>query len=206
MKLLMNRLWLKSGVVGVVVLLSCIAVAMHRAHLGFIDTRPISYLGLYPNTKFLFSSSLIISAVLFIAFGCYVKRYFKIRSIFLLYFVIGQICQIIVAVIPDKTGSSLKIVHTVAGFTLAFSLPFLMRELAHLKSASPYQRLYKALYRIEQGAFIIGIGLFVSVRGIAPLGEALPTVGFDLWIVVVTATMLMMQSGSTAHSKKRISR
>jgi hypothetical protein len=90
-------------------------------------------------------------------------------------------------VVPDRTGSSLKIVHTVAGFTLAISLPFLMRELAYPKhKRSLDHQFFVILYRLEQIMFVIGIGLFVSVKGIAPLGEALPTLGFDSWIACTT--------------------
>jgi uncharacterized membrane protein len=198
-----TQLWLSSGVIGVVVLLSSIAIAMRRAHLGFIDNRPISYLGLYPNTRMLFSVSLIVSAILFIAFGFYVRRRYDVRYSFLGYFVIGQICQIIVALVPDKAGSSIRIVHTIAGFTLAFSLPFLIRELARSKSTRAYHKIFVALYRIEQVAFVIGIGLFIFVQGIAPLGEALPTLGFDLWIVAVTIISIKMGIQGASNKIKR---
>jgi hypothetical membrane protein len=185
--IILKKLWLYSGLGGVLILISGVVWAMRRAHLGLIDPRPISYLGLYSNTKLIFSVSLIVSALLFIIFGLYVARIYRVRRLFLACYIIGQICQIIVAVIPDRSGSSLKIVHTVAGFTLAVSLPFLMRELVYQKHRRSFdRRLFVILYRLEQIMFVIGIGLFVSVKGIAPLGEALPTIGFDSWVLCTT--------------------
>lgn len=159
---------------------------MYRVHLGLIDPRPISYLGLYPETRLLFSSGLIVSSMLFIMFGYYIKRLFNVKNRFLIYLITGQIAQIVVAIIPDTARTRGKVVHTIAGFTLAFSLPFLIRAFAASQSKSKYHRLYRRLYRLEQGALTVGLAVFIFTKGVAPLGEALPTVGFHVWVLALT--------------------
>jgi Na+/H+ antiporter NhaD/arsenite permease-like protein len=134
-------------------------------------------------------------------FGTYVRRYFSIRPVFLFYLIFGQLCQIIVAVVPDKTGSPLRIVHTVAGFALAVSLPFLIRELANNRRNKPHHKLFLVLSRVEQATFVIGIGLFIFVNGIAPLGEVLPTTGFDLWVIVITVIISQARPKSSKKLK-----
>lgn len=175
-----------SGVAGVFALWVLILLAMHKAQLGLIDNRPISYLGVDPKTKLLFMLGLIISAILFISFAYYINRRFKVGRKFMAYFLIGQLGQIVAALFPDTPHSCYKIIHTIAAFTLAFSLPLLIRQFSLSQPRSQYHKLYVSLFRFELVAFVIGIGMFILVKGVAPLGEALPTIGFDLWIIVLT--------------------
>jgi hypothetical membrane protein len=185
-KKVVRRLKQYSGVVGVLVLWTGIATAMHRTGLGLIDRRPISHLGVDPASAMLFSGSLLISAFLFINFAYYIKRTFGVTNRFMTYFLIGQAGQIIAAITPYGEGSPYKLAHTIAAFTLAFSLPLLIQQFAASQTSSAYHNLYVRLLRFEQLTFVIGIGLFVFTEGIAPLGEALPTIGFHTWIIVVT--------------------
>lgn len=185
----LRHLNLYSGVTGVIVLWSFIGFAMNKARLGLIDNRPISYLGVNHDTKSLFMAGLIVSAVLFLSFGYYVKRKFKINNRFIIYLVIGQVAQIMVALFPDASGSPYKIVHTVAAFILAGSLPLLIGQFALFRVKDVRHKLYIRLLWFERFTFVVGIGLFVFTKGIAPLGEALPTVGFHLWIIVLTYIM-----------------
>lgn len=175
-----------SGIVGVIVLWTGIVIAMTRAHLGLIDSRPISYLGVNASTAALFSGSLLLSSFLFICFAYYVKHSFHIRNRFMVYFLVGQVGQIIAAVVPYGSHSRYRAVHTVAAFTLAFSLPLLIRQFALSQSKSKHAQTYIKLLRFEQLSFIVGIGLFIFTKGIAPLGEALPTIGFHVWIIAVS--------------------
>jgi hypothetical protein len=177
-----------SGGAGILMLWSLVLVAMHKAHLKLFDARPLSYLGVDPQTRSLFCIALTTSAVLFIVFGLYIRSRFSVSNRFMAYLLIGQACQIIVALVPDRAGSSFKIIHTIAGFTLAVSLPFVLSQFARSQQGDKYYTLYTCLLRFEQCAFVVGIGLFIFVAGTAPFGEALPTFGFDIWIITLTYT------------------
>lgn len=165
---------------------------MQRAHLKFIDNRPISYLGVDSATKSLFMFSLIASALLFLTFAFYISRTYDIKNRFLTYFIIGQLGQITAAIFADTAGAS-KAIHTITAFVLAFSLPLLMRQFTLSQQNGPHYRLFLWLLRLEYLTFIVGIGLFVFTMGVAPLGEALPTAGFDIWIIVLTLVTLKSQ-------------
>ena len=185
-KILLGKLPAYAGVVGIVALWTLIITALLRARLGFFDNKPISYLGVNPHTKLLFSTALIISAVCFILFGLYLKRVFRVHGTYIYFFIIGQIGQIVAGVVPDKSGSGAKVVHVIAAFTLAFSLPLLIGQFARSQKDSNYQKLYQGLFYFELAAFVIGIGLFISTKGSAVLDETLPTIAFDVWMIVLT--------------------
>lgn len=179
--------WLRySGVVGIVVIWTGTLVSMYRAGLGLIDTRPVSYLGVAPESSVLFSLTLLMSAALFIAFGFYARRKFQVKNRFFTYLLIGQLGQIVAAITPYGDNSRYRLIHTVAAFTLAFSLPFLMWEFARSQTGRPQHRLYVLLLRSELALFVVGMGIFIFTEGIAPLGEAMPTVGFHSWIIALT--------------------
>ena len=188
-----------SGLLGVLSLWTFISFGMLKAHLNLIDTRPISYLGIYRPTRLIFTLGLLVSAVLFIVFAIYLAHTYKLRNKFLIYFFIGQTGQIITAIIPDTPHTTFRLIHTIAAFTLAFSLPLLIREFAISQKDSKYSNIYHGLYRFELVTFAIGIGLFVFTNGVAPLGEILPTFGFHLWIIVVSC--ILIKSKANEYSK-----
>lgn len=181
-----NKLQLYSGLTGVVVLWTGVLVAMAKAHLAFVDSRPLSYLGVDSKTAVIFSLSLLLSSGMFINFGYSVRKLFGVRNRFLLYFLVGQGGQIVAAVAPYGDNSRYRLVHTMAAFMLAFSLPLLIREFSVSQAKTQHAILYRNLVRFEQFTFVVGMGLFIFTKGIAPLGEALPALGFHLWIIVVT--------------------
>lgn len=160
-----------SGVMGVTVLWLTVSSAMHRAGLGLVDSRPISYLGVNSKSSVLFSSGLLVSATLFIIFAFYLHNKFNAGRKFLVYFLIGQAGQIVAAVTPYGKDSPLKVMHTVAAFILAFSLPLLLRQFAISQKGTSHYRVYRMLLGFELITFIIGIGLFIFTTGIAPLGK-----------------------------------
>jgi hypothetical protein len=197
------RLQQYSGIVGVVVLWSGITTAMIIANLKLIDIRPISYLGVAPKTSVLFSLTLLINSFLFVNFAFFVRRRFNIRNNFLLYFLIGETGQVIVAIAPYGTNSPYKLLHTISAFVLAFSLPFLIREFYLSQKKSRFAKLYLNLLKVEILTFVVGIGAFVFTNGVAPLGEALPTMGFHLWIVVVSVIAITNKDLVTSLSKAK---
>lgn len=180
-----------SGLLGILVLWTCILIGMSRAGLGLIDMRPISYLGVDPLSAVWFSSGLLISAVLFISFGFYVVRTFEVKNRFLLYLIIGQIGQSIAAITPYGMQSQYKLLHTIAAFILAFSLPFLIRYFMLSQTDRPNFRIYSWLFWLELITFAVGMTLFIFTKGIAPLGQALPAIGFHLWIIIVTVISVL---------------
>ena len=177
-----------TGLAGVILLWTTTLLAMLRTGLGLIDSRPLSHLGVDPLSSMLFSTGLVVSSVLFVLFALFARRTYRANKRFLIYFFIGQAGQIIVAVAPYGMDSSYRLIHTVAAFTLAFSLPFLIREFAHSQKVVRYQKLFRYLFLLELVMFVVGMGIFTMTRGIAPIGEILPAVGFHIWIIVATFT------------------
>lgn len=175
-----------SGVAGVILLWTTTLLAMRRIGLGLVDARPLSHLGIEPWSSMLFSTGLLVSSALFIIFAVYAKKAYRANQRFLVYFLIGQAGQIIVAIAPYGMNSSYRLVHTVAAFTLAFSLPFLIREFARSQSHIKYSKLFRYLFLLELVMFVVGIGIFTMTSGIAPIGEILPAVGFHIWIIAAT--------------------
>ena len=190
------------GILGVLILWSGIATAMFIGHLRLFDTLPISSLGVNPKTAYLFSLSLLISAALFINFAYYVRRTFIINNSFLIFFLIGQIGQAIVAIAPYGNHSQYRLLHTIAAFTLAFSLPLLMQQFYYSQKDNTHSHLFKQLLFLEIVLFVVGIGTFIFTQGLAPLGEILPTLGFHLWIVIISIIALKnYQSEGLSYNK-----
>ncbi|HUP26073.1 MAG TPA: hypothetical protein VM124_00305, partial [Candidatus Limnocylindrales bacterium] len=79
------NIWRYCGAMGVVLLWTGIITAMHRAYLGIVDSRPLSYLGVNQHTGKLFSFSLLASSALFIGFAFYVRRAYKTGNRFMAY-------------------------------------------------------------------------------------------------------------------------
>lgn len=182
-----NTMQRYSGLLGIVILWTSILIAMSRTGLMLVDDRPISYLGIDPLSSGLFSFGLLASALLFLSFGLYVKRVFAVKNNkFLIYIIIGQVSQSIVAIAPYGMKAQYKLLHTIAAFTLAFTLPLLISAFTYSQIGTKYFRIYKGLLLFELLMFVVGMGLFIFTRGIAPLGEALPAIGYHLWIVTVT--------------------
>ncbi|MDQ3065390.1 MAG: hypothetical protein M3Q36_03930 [bacterium] len=175
-----------SGIIGIVVLWATILIGMSISGLKLIDSRPFSSLGVDPQTASLFSTGLIISAALFSIFGFFLQRKFAVKSKFLMYLLIGQAGQVVAALAPYGSDSRYKTLHTLAAFTLALSLPILIRSFAYSQINSKYFKLYIRLFRLELAAFLIGMGIFIFTTGIAPLGQAMPAIGFHIWIIALT--------------------
>lgn len=183
-----NKLWPYSGVLGVAVIWGALLAGILRAGLRLTGSSPLSDLGINPASDWLFSGGLLVSAGLFILFAFYVRRHFNVHNRFLTYFLIGQAGQIVAAIFPYGQQSNYRTVHTVAAFTLALSLPFLMREFAHSQTRQPGHSLYRKLLYFELATFVIGMGIFTLTNSVAPIGQALPAVGFHLWIIVISLT------------------
>lgn len=154
--------------------------------LKLIDPRPISYLGVNPSTRRAFSVILLVSAALFVSFAFYVVHELKAGVLFLLIFLIGQVGQLISALVPIGSHTVIGQIHTTAAFTLAFSFPLLILAFTLSRLHSPFRRLYAILLAFELITFTVGIGSFIFTRGAAPLSEIFAAIGFHVWIIVIT--------------------
>ncbi len=177
---------LYSGVLGVLFLWTFILIGMYNTGLGLIDDRPISSLGVNHESRFLFTWGLIGSALLFTTFAYYIKDAFHTNQKFVVYFLIGQVGQVVAAIVPYGQNNPYRIIHTVAAFILAFSLPFLIYEFAKSQKRDRSKQIFTRSVYFELLLFSVGIGLFIFTSGIAPLGQALPAIGFHIWIFIVT--------------------
>jgi len=182
----LSTLWRFSGVVGVAILWVTVTASMSRAGLGIIDNRPLSYLGVNTSTAHLFSIGLLLSSAGFVGFAFYVYRIYQPGRNFLIYFLIGQLGQIIAAIVPYGDNSKYRLIHTVAAFVLAFSLPLFIGSFARSQKLKPHAKLFKQLFVFELLLFVVGMAIFTQTDGIAPIGEALPAIGFHIWICIIT--------------------
>ena len=179
-----NGLLKYCGVFGVLTLWSVTLFGMLSSGLGLLDTRPISYLGVAPDSATFFNGGLFTSAVLFLLFGLYLYRKFQPSRIFIALFVVGQIAQIIAAIFVYE--GTFKLVHTVAAFTLAGAIPFHMKYFALSLQQGDIRQKALWLFKAENWFFIVGIGAFVFATGISPLAEILPALPFHAWIFYLT--------------------
>ena len=179
------KFWRYSGVLGVGVIWLGTLFLMRVAHLKLLDTRPISFLGAHPSTGTAFSVMLVVSSTLFVVSAFYIKQIFHQGVWFLLVFLIGQMGQIIAALVPITSQTSLGHVHTPAAFTLAFSFPLLIFIFTMSQLKSNYRMLYICLLVFELITFAIGINLFIFTHGLAPFSEMLAAIGFHVWLIVL---------------------
>ncbi len=169
----------------VVVLWTSVCAGMLATGLGLFDEEPISYLATDPQGAALFRGGLLVASVLLVAFAGFVWRAWSPARGFLAAFLTGQVCQVIVAVVPIDGPGADHAVHTTAGIVLGLSLPVLIwRFAAGLPPGPRRSGAYRLLW-LEVAACVVGVAL--SRAMLAPLAEALPATGFHLWILVVTA-------------------
>ncbi len=172
-----------SGVSAVVLLWIAVIGGMIKTDLSLVDDRPISFLGVAPETALYFNTLLFFSAILFAVYGAFHYKNLSLSKWFIVTFLIGQVAQVIAALY--QYGGSDKLIHTVAAFTLAAAIPTYMLFFAlsapkNLKSAA-----YK-FYFTELLFFTVGITAFIFARGISPLAEILPALPFHAWILYST--------------------
>ena len=172
------------GIVGIILLWVGTIIGMLRSGLSLVDTRPISYIGVATDSALFFNSLLFLSAVCFVLFGVYLYKSIGLNKSFLLVFLIGQIGQMIAAILPY--GGQYKIVHTVAAFTLATAIPIFMYIFSKSKSLGNFKTSARRLFIAELIFFTVGISTFIFIDGISPIAEILPALPFHLWIILIT--------------------
>jgi hypothetical protein len=180
-----------TGVAAVVALWVTVAVGIALTDLMLIDDRPISHLGTVARSRTLFSVGLVLAALLLAAFFMFVWRAFAARPSFLVAALVGQVGQVVAAVVPISGAGSAHAVHTAAGLILGLSLPLLMWRFAAGLAAAPWRPAASRLCWLEVAACVAGV--ILSRAGVATLAEILPALGFHLWIAVVTAWSLPLR-------------
>lgn len=94
----------------------------------------------------------------------------------------------ITAITPYGENSSYKLIHTIFAYVLAISLPLLIREFCNSQKVAD-KKIFRLLFLFELALFVVGIGIFTMTEGIAPIGEALPAIGFHIWIVTTSVLL-----------------
>lgn len=185
----MNRIiyWQRyAGIATVVIIWVFMLAALLRANLSIFGQEPLSSLGVSPSSATYFSIGLILAAISTFIFGYYINRVFTVPRSFNFALIIGQLGQVIAALVPFGGEQPAREIHTYAAFTLAFSLPVLMWRFAVTQKSLILRGQAYWLMWLEIAAFIIGIGTFVLIRKGAPFGQMLPAIGFHIWLVFVS--------------------
>lgn len=178
-----------TGYLTVLVLWLSMTIAINMTGFSLFGTKPLSSLGVMPESDMYFSGGLIIAAILFMAFAIQLKNKFVINRAFLVAVALGQIGQIIAALAPYGGDQPARIIHTIAAFGLAFSIPIALFIFARAQSIGNFKTVVFALFLLELTAFIVGIGLFVLSIA-AAYAQTLPAVAFHLWIIYVNKSYL----------------
>jgi len=183
------------------VLWTTLPVGMVRAGLGVGDDRPISYLGTDPRGIVLFRLGLLVAALGFSifaveVFAVEVGRRLAQPASFLVVFLGGQACQVVVALVSIAGRGTTHTVHTAAGILLGLSLPLLIWRYAAAQPPGRWRELTYGLMALEVGGCVLGVAL--SVAGRAVVAEVAPAIVFHLWVVVVTLLGPEWRSGPGA--------
>ena len=175
-----------AGPGGVLVLWAGVSTSLILAHMSIVAPRPLSYLGINPRTALVFNISLFVASLFFLAFFRYVYRNFSTSRSFAVAFIVGQFCQMIVAIVPVQGSGHSHAIHTAAGLTLGISLPIVIWRFAKSQTAPTLRRYARLFSYIELVLCIIGV--ILSRNTIGPLAEILAAVGFDVWIIWLALT------------------
>lgn len=170
-----------SGVAGIAVIWVGVSIALVLAHMSIFAHKPLSYLGIQPVSATLFNGSVFASAVLFIAFGLYIYKHYKTSPSFLVAFFAGQICQLIVALVPVEGTPTQHAVHTDFGLALGLSLPVLIWRFYKAQTNPAIRMTARTFSYVELGLCITGV--LLSKNGIGVLAEVLAAAGFHGWII-----------------------
>lgn len=173
-----------AGVAAVATLWSTVGAAMLRTGFPVLGERPLSWLAEDPAAALLFSTGLVVGALLLVVFALDVRGRHPVGAGFLAAMVGGMACQVVAGLVSIGGGRVENRVHTAAALALGASLPVLMWRFAAAQPAGRWRRVAYALFWAEAAACVVGIVL--SQRSVAPLAEVIPAATFHLWVVVLT--------------------
>jgi len=164
------------------------------ADLPLLGIRPLSSLGVIPSSSVYFSTGLIIAAVLILVFAHKLRGFYELSGWFFPVVLIGQVGQIISAVVPFGGDQPARAIHTIAAFVLAFSIPVALGIFYRSLPIGNFRTIAYRLFVLELAAFSLGIGFFVLVGKAAPISQALPAVAFHMWLITTNLAYMKQLS------------
>ncbi len=179
----MIRMFRFCGALTVFILWSSILIAINKINLSIFENKPLSSLGTQAESAPYFTGGLLIAVLSLILFVIYLHQNYRINRSFLIFLTVGQLGQIIAAIIPYGGDQPGRGIHSIAALTLAFSIPFMLLSFARAQTDEEIRRNAFLLMSLEIVAFIIGIGMFTFTFKGAPLGQIFPVVAFHVWLV-----------------------
>lgn len=173
-----------AGIAAVAVLWSTQAVLIVALDFDLVGDRPLSYLALEGDIRFLFGLGLMVSAVLFVTFLNYLRCQYLLGVVFSVTMLVGMGGQFVAGVVPIGGTGTASRVHVTAALILGASIPILMWRFAADQPPGVWRRWCYGLFWLEAGACVTGVTL--SRNQVAPLAEILPALAFHAWVAVVT--------------------
>ena len=196
-----SRILKYCGFLAIAVLWSTVLASIFVTKFNLFGTLPVSYLGVYEQSKYLFNGGLIVSSILLLGFLYYFSEHQPLSKWFIAIFVAGQICQIIVALTPYNSQSYIRSVHVVSAFALAFTLPLSMYALRYSRSVSAaVLKVTSRFLQLELVLFVLGIGWFISASAAGALSEIITAIGYDVWVIALSMKLLKLPKTETANS------
>jgi hypothetical membrane protein len=178
-----------AGPAGIAILWLSVGLSLLTTRFDVLARKPISYLGVYQDSRLLFNTGLLVSASLLIVFATYLRKTFKPSNKFLTVFLIGQVAQIIVALTPFNATNFIRPLHVSVAFLLAFTLPASMHLFRSAQNLSEKEkRLTSKFLQTELLLFVLGIGWFVIASSGGALAEIVTALTFDIWIIYLGLT------------------
>lgn len=187
---MITRLFNYSGILAVLTLWVSVATSIIVADLPLLGIRPLSSLGVIPSSSVYFSVGLITSAILILIFTLKLNALYKPSGWFFIVVLIGQVGQIMSAIVPFGGNQPARAIHTIAAFVLAFSVPVVLGIFYRSLPDGSFRLIAYRLFVLELAAFILGIGFFVLVGKAAPVAQGIPAVVFHAWLVTTNLAYL----------------
>ncbi|MDQ3123243.1 MAG: hypothetical protein M3Q14_00975 [bacterium] len=172
-----------SGIVTVMILRVTILTSIYITHLDIFGSNPLSSVGTDNRTALIFSVGLISASLTLLFFTQYLSRVYIVSKSFLIILIVGQIGQIIAALVHFGGEQPDRAIHSYAALTLAFSIPLALWRFAAAQTDPSIRRRAYLLFWVELACFVIGIGVFSFVIKGAPIGQIITALAFHAWII-----------------------
>src|SRR5688500_14013470 len=145
---------------------------------------PLSRMAADGRASTIFGPSLVMGALLFIAFCFDLRRRQRVGRAFVVVMVTAMVGQLVAGVVPIGEPGESRPVHVIAGLVLGGLIPVFLLLYAAGQRRGRWRRTAFRLAAAQAAATVVGIGL--SRQGLAALAEILPALLFHGWVVAVT--------------------
>jgi hypothetical membrane protein len=169
--------------VGVLALWVGIGAAVARTGFSLFGSQPLSRLANDGRARLLFEGSLVLAALLFLAFGLLLARTEPVGRGFAPLLATGMIGQLIAGIVAIGPAGQSNPLHVVAGLVLGGTVPVFLWRYSVAQRAGRWRRTAMLLFVAQATATLVGIVL--SRLGVAALAEIVPAAGFHVWILMV---------------------